>query len=484
MDPIAVRDQIDRILRSQNFASKGQLKKLLEILFKYMDSQTKLKPDLVIQELWPEETRTKRAADVATEMNRLRNALESYYSGEGQNDSITIFLPNRSASSADGTQMKRWIAAMPRGGSEERAPGDHPAGPQANRRRMLKILAPIAAFAIVAYISIRILAGHGQPQSGRLDGTTLTILDADGKGLWSKSFPDGFWPSYYEHGIAERIWFVDFGGKGHTSVLFLYHPAVRPWSFSTTLICYSDRGKEKWRWTSGKVLPELEGNPATFEVAGLGILNATTKTPPRIVVSSFHNPMYPDQVAIVDANGKTLSEYWHSGHLQHLTVADLDGDGKQEIVATGISNGYHEATLVVLDSDRVFGASIEAARPEIQIHGMGAAQERLRLLFPRSDMNKTLSVYNDGEEPTIESGRIRFSVQECSQFPACIIWYEFDRNFNLVSVLADDGFRSAHAQFYLNGKNAHPFTKVEEAEFQKVRCLVGCKTEFVPNDIH
>jgi hypothetical protein len=34
--------------------------------FKNIDSQSLLKPDLVIQELWPAETRTKRAADVAT----------------------------------------------------------------------------------------------------------------------------------------------------------------------------------------------------------------------------------------------------------------------------------------------------------------------------------------------------------------------------------------------------------------------------------
>jgi two-component SAPR family response regulator len=82
MERNAISEQIERILRSQSFASKSQLRKLLEILFKNMDSQNTLKPDPVIKELWPEETRTKRAADVATEMNRLRHALESYYIGE------------------------------------------------------------------------------------------------------------------------------------------------------------------------------------------------------------------------------------------------------------------------------------------------------------------------------------------------------------------------------------------------------------------
>src|SRR5258708_16043320 len=96
MDLTAISEQIERILRSQSFASKSQLRKLLEVLFQHMDSQTTLKPDQVIQELWPAETRTKRSADVATEMNRLRHALESYYNGEGKSDPITITLPNRS----------------------------------------------------------------------------------------------------------------------------------------------------------------------------------------------------------------------------------------------------------------------------------------------------------------------------------------------------------------------------------------------------
>jgi hypothetical protein len=272
---------------------------------------------------------------------------------------------------------------------------------------------------------------------------------------------------------------VDLDGKGHTSVLLLYHPAISPRSRSTTLICYSDRGKEKWRWTPGRELPELEGTPATFRTVALVVLKATEKRPLRIVVSSIHDPWWPNQIAMLDSNGKTISEYWHSGHLDHLTLADLDGDGREQIVATGISNGYHQATLIVLDPDRVFGASTEAARPELQIHGMGAAEERLRLLFPRSDLNKTLSVYNAGQEATIEHGRIRFSVAECLQPPSCLMWYEFDKHFELETAYADEQFRTAHAQFYAKGKDAHSFGPQEQAEFEKVRCLAGCKSEFV-----
>jgi hypothetical protein len=478
MDTTAIGDQVNKILRSRSFASKSQLRKLLEVLLENIDSQTTLKPDRVIKELWPEETRTKRSADVATEMNRLRHALESYYNEEGKSDSIIISLPNRSAPGPDGLQETRWVVAKPRSSVEgARAVAVSSVSPH----RSLKLIAAIAAVGMVAYVSIRMLTEDDRPRSGRLDASTLTILNAEGKQLWRKVFPGGFGPDwYYAQGITTRIWVGDLEGKGHSSVLFLYAPAG-PQSQSSTLICYSDRGKEKWRWTPGRELPELAGSPATFKTFAIGVLKATDKRPSRIVVSSAHDMWWPNQIAILDSNGKTISEYWHSGRLDDMVLADLDGDGREEIVTTGVSNGYdHQATLVVLDPDRVFGASTEV-RPEFQIHGMGVAQERLRLLFPRSDLNKALFQYNWATEPTVEQGSIRLAVRECIAPPGCRIWYEFDKNFRLIAAYAGgDEFRSAHARFYENAKDAHLLSAKEQAAFQKVRCLVGCKSEFVP----
>jgi hypothetical protein len=477
MDCTDINSQIDRILRSQSFASKSQLRKLLEVLFKNMDSQTTLKPARVIEELWPNETRTKGSADVATEMNRLRHALESYYNEEGKTDPITISLPNRSVPAADGLPEKRWIVAKPRGGTEDRPPV-----PPVHSRRGLKIMAAITVLCIVAYISVRMLAGDRRPQSGRMDGATLTILNAEGKELWSKSFPEGFstdW--YYDKAAGTRVWFADLEGKGHTSVLFSYLAASGPQSHGTTLTCYSDRGKERWRWTPGRELPELAGSPATFRTRALVVLKATDTKPLRIVVASIHEIWWPSQIALLGSNGKTISEYWHSGGLDSMVLADLDGDGREEIIATGVANGYdHQATLVVLDPDRVFGASTEV-RPEFQIHGMGVAQERLRMLFPRSDLNRAMYQFNLAMGPKVEQGSIRLTVAECITPVGCRIWYEFDKNFHLIAAYAgSDEFRSAHARFYENGKDAHTLSAEEQAAFQKVRCLVGCKSDFVP----
>src|SRR5215471_9985820 len=232
MEPTAISEQIEKILRSQSFATKGQLRKLLGVLAKNMDSQSALNPDLVIKELWPEEIRTKRSADVATEMNRLRHALDAYYEREGKTDPIRIILPNRAALSADGTHETRWIIAIPRDGTREGVAVDHlpssQVNPRARRKKIALIAALVAVLSVGAYILFRVLATHGEPSFGRLDGSTLAIMNAEGKELWRKTFPDGFAPDWYdEKSKAPRIWIGDLEGNGHSSVLFAQSPADR-----------------------------------------------------------------------------------------------------------------------------------------------------------------------------------------------------------------------------------------------------------------
>ena len=365
---------------------------------------------------------------------------------------------------------------------------DRPRERQLEHHRWAKIGVAITALCvvlgIVANFSFRSLSVHGEPAFGRLDGSTLKIVNAEGKELWRKVFPEGFGPdSYYVGGLASRLWIADLEGKGHSSVLFSYLPLPDSQPHSSVLICYSDQGKEKWRFTPGRNLPEVRGEAVTYKTFSLGVLKATKERPSRIVVVSDHDPWWggPSQIAVLDSNGKTVSEYWPSGGLRDMAVVDLEGNGREEIIATGVAHGYDaQGTLVVLDADRVVGASKEV-QPEFQIHGMGSAEEKLRLLFSRSDLNRASFQYNYAIEPTVQNGNLRVTVLECLAPIGCPIRYEFDKNFHLIAAHPEtEGFSNAHARFYQTGKNAHPLTAEEQAAFQGVRCLVGCKTEFVP----
>jgi hypothetical protein len=473
----AIHEQVDKIINSTALASKPQVRKLLRTLARGVDGKVALSSDRIIQELWPAEAQTKGRLDVAKEVSRLRAALETYYAGEGQADPLIIFLPNRSRPGPDGAPEKRWIAAERR---VEVGPAEI-ARPKPPRWRRLNsaLIATVAIICILAvgYLLSSLLRSDRCPVSARFDDTTLTVFNAEGKVLWRKNFPDGYSDKW---DAIPKPWVGDLNGDGHLSVLFSYHTARDPELQSTILICYSDRGEEKWRWTAGRKIPELQGSPIGFTISGLAVLPPEHgRGPSRIAVSSWHHLYYPTQIAILDSQGKSISEYWHSGRLDHVTVADLDGDGRHEIIAAGVSNGYHQATLVVLDPDHLAGASQETARPEIQIHGMGIAHERLRLLFPRSDLSRDHSAYSWAQTPLIEHGRITVTVREDFKDPGSTIGYEFDTRFHLLGVETYDEFVTAHNEFYRTGNPHHSFTQTEAAEFQKVRCLEGCDTKYV-----
>jgi hypothetical protein len=122
----------------------------------------------------------------------------------------------------------------------------------------------------------------------------------------------------------------------------------------------------------------------------------------------------------------------------------------------------------------------------VQIHGMGAPNERIRLLFPRSDLNRDLYRYNEALGAVISPGRIQMDVKECwlTVPQGCTIVYGFDDHFNLLSASAEDTFLNAHQEFYSKNKAGHSFSSNEDAQFQQVRCLAGCKTPYFTAGVH
>jgi len=60
------------------------------------------------------------------------------------------------------------------------------------------------------------------------------------------------------------------------------------------------------------------------------------------------------------------------------------------------------------------------------------------------------------------------------------VWYEFDKDFHLVTAYADEEFRSSHAQFYAKGKDAHPFSPEEQPNSKKSDALSAANRSSSP----
>ncbi len=72
-----------------------------------------------------------------------------------------------------------------------------------------------------------------------------------------------------------------------------------------------------------------------------------------MAVTFVHGLYHPTALCLVDRNGVMRAQYAHKGHLRNVITADLDADGKDELVAAGVNNApaYNGPTLVLLDED-------------------------------------------------------------------------------------------------------------------------------------
>ncbi len=247
---------------------------------------------------------------------------------------------------------------------------------------------------LITAVAVRVFLLPGKPVSYRFEPNTLVITDARGRECWRHIFPANLqYAAYAAREPASFIWFGDLDGDGEQEVLFAALSSPSDFEGSSPLICFAQDGRERWRFTPEQRVRSIKEEFAPKYSVMRFLVGKTRKNGPnRIIVSSIQYPYYPCQIALLSTDGKLLREYWHSGHLNQLQLADFDGDGNNELYAAGISNGRNSATLLVLDPEQMAGASEEP--PEHQLLGFGPPVERARLLLPRSCVNKALFPYN------------------------------------------------------------------------------------------
>lgn len=332
-------------------------------------------------------------------------------------------------------------------------------------------------------IEVGVLAGlyaqellKGPPSRMLHESGSLVVTDAQGHGLWRKTFDGGFRSGETpERKLAFKgAWFGDLDGDGRVELLYIHNPASRELDGST-VYCFSDRGDVKWQFEPGHVVrTPHETIPPPFVADALAVI-VLAGNQKAVVVTCHHPVFHPAQVALLSPSGKLLGEYWHSGRLPRLEIVDLNGDGKPEILLGGISAGYRSATLVALDPAAVRGASVETESPEDQIMGFAPAAEKTRLLFPPTRVNRALDRYNEVGWLTVGPNGLRALVWErrtpMSSFAS--VTYTLDRKLRVTAVTASDRLRSLHRELEASGQLDHAFTEQEVQRLAKVRYLRG-----------
>ena len=318
-----------------------------------------------------------------------------------------------------------------------------------------------------------VLATPGAPADFRIEVSTLIVVDGQGREIWRHQFPTRLLPAaYQDRNVIRRCTFADIDGDHLMETLFVHVP-IDAATEGTTLICFAEDGNIKWQFTPGKTVRDStprEYFPPYF-ISNVAII-PMRESLPQILVSSNHYLHNPNQIAILDARGNLVSEYWHSGHLYSVAHADLNSDGNEEILLAGVNNGYRLGTVVIFDSRLVSGASTQPGR---QILGMGEGTEKVVILLPRTCLSKLAPYTRVSELRITRERRIVVVVSEGvseARNPGGMI-YEFDFDLNVVNARPESHLQEAHRELEAKGEIDHSWTEEENERLRREVVIMG-----------
>lgn len=183
-----------------------------------------------------------------------------------------------------------------------------------------------------------------RPRLARLQiasGQTALAFDGAGNVLWRRE--DLAWPSRVATGRFAR------SSRLQVAAVLYRKGEVDP---ETRTLAFLDgaTGRELWKMTLPAPAPYFPDFSDTFSVGQVRAVDLTGDGYDHVVVTFVHTPWWPSTVVLCDPITRTAETVFvGSGHHRLAFAADLDGDGRKELVLAGTSNrlGYNVGIAAV-----------------------------------------------------------------------------------------------------------------------------------------
>jgi hypothetical protein len=322
--------------------------------------------------------------------------------------------------------------------------------------RPFPIIFALAGLAAAAYF----LFLRSVPTNFHIRGSVLTIVDQYGRELWpfethlSDLEPEETYRGRFQKKglgtdyvpIWPYIMIRDINGDGRPEVLFTTQTVSE--NREGTLSCFDDHGHELWRFVTGREL-EFGGVPfrAEYRIFGFNVEDYDGDGTLEVLVLSHQKPDWPCQAVLLDPAGKLEGEYWNAGYFMDGQAGDVDGDGRKELVLSGVNNEYRSGCVAVFKVGRLWGYSPQQEEA-YRTPDLGEGQQSAYVLFPKSDVHAAIQQAGDPINYFWIHDGGGLTAWTCETQ----VIYDLDRSLSCRSVTLSNTFQNYHDRFTREGK--------------------------------
>jgi hypothetical protein len=319
----------------------------------------------------------------------------------------------------------------------------------------------LAAALVFATLLIRPMFKDTNPSYARAKDEFLVVYNKEGEELWRKHIGMGFDSQQLLRNLGfealdNSVTTADVDNNGTNEVIAVFGWLPQPPSGKKNAVtCYSSDGSERWTYEfNRKITFGSEEFSNDYRLVTMTVGDFDKNGSVEIVAIAQHIPYYPCAVVRLDANkGILLNEYWHPGVIPRVFSADMDGDGIDELIFGGTSNGFNGSSLLVLDTRMMSGHA--PSPPAYTPVGIEKGTEKYYILLPQSDLCKV----GPGRRNGVYDLRLTTEhLLEVHTFEVQAEWnppgllYYFNTQMSCIRVDANDYFVQEHEKMKKEGK--------------------------------
>ncbi len=328
----------------------------------------------------------------------------------------------------------------------------------------------LVLFLMLFFVSGYFLAKNydDNPYSLDISDHILSIKNKYGNVLWQAgvNYPDNYPLTQFRINSIARLFDVNKDGKNDVIITNEHLGKKRDVSKFGRVACFDHRQKLLWQYVfRDSIATRVEKFTPYYS---LSILDIKKDMPdPEILLVGQHENYYPSPlIKLRLRDGKRMGHiFWHPGGGSRGFIGDFNEDGKDELIATSISNGLERCVLYSIDYDKLKGTAPTTIN--YRFLNQHIADFNQYIILPKSDVNNYFKErYNVNiTPPFITYNNLLFFNLAEEHLPDgsdISINYEFDRKFELKDIIIGDKFRVVRDSLVADGKIKGPYTETPE----------------------